>query len=307
MLKEAYRPRKITFLWVRGEHPPNFDSPLVFLVLGIRGAGKSAFLEVIADHYLARGHNVIDLFGARSGEGLAWLRSPYRDEKILLIKSSHVDVSCSWTTKNWESITLRDLENNRIVISSSPLYSRIDEEFVAVNHILDVLFSRLGWHKYIFLLVRESANLFYSRMKLRDTQHLAKAEAAYLIRESRHHGIAIGMDTQKLTAVDADLRNLTDYIIFKSQGYYNLPKDLWFIYRYLDPIWFRNMHPREFAVLSRTGAIGIGYFEYPYWHKEAKENLLKLLDIRVEKSEEAAELNEELIDIEEGRPIHPHI
>ena len=254
------------------------------MALGIRGAGKSSFLEAVGEHYLANGHNILDLFGARSGEGLAWLRSPWSNEKILLIRGEHVDVSCSWNTKSWRSLTLHDLENNRIIISSSPLYYNISEEFQAVNKIFDLLFSRLGWRRYIYILVREAANIFYSRMKIADNQLLAKNEATYLIRESRHHGLSLAMDTQKNTSIDIDLRALLDYLIIKAQGYMNLPRDLWFIYRYLDPHWIRNMKPNEFAVLTRKGAIGIGAFEYPKWHKRPRENLLKTLGFKIEKA-----------------------
>lgn len=283
-MRERRKPGKITFLWVRGEDTPLFTRPNVFMALGIRGAGKSSFLEAVGEHYLYNRHNILDLFGARSGEGLAWLRSPWRDEKILLVKGEHVDVNSSWNTKSWKNISLHDLEDNRIVISSSPLYYNVSEEFIAVNRIFDLLFTRLGWRKYIYILVREAANIFYSRMKIAENQLLAKNEAAYLVRESRHHGLALGMDTQKNTSIDVDLRALIDYLIIKCQGYMSLPRDLWFIYRYIDPYWVRNMKPREYAVLSRKGAIAVGYFEYPKWHKRPRENLLKALGFKIEKN-----------------------
>lgn len=280
------KPSKLYFYWLRGEDPPSFNKPNVFMAVGVRGAGKSSFLEAIGEHYLAEGHHILDIFGARSGEGLAWLRSPWANEinDILLIKGEWVDVSCSWNIKTWRDLTLNDFEKNRIVISASPLYYNISEEFQAVNRIFDLLFNRLGWRRYIYILVREAANIFYSRMKIAENQLLAKNEAAYLIRESRHHGLALGMDTQKTTSVDADLRALLDYLIIKNHGYYSLPRDLWWLYRYLDPYWVRNMYPYEFAALSRTGAIAIGYFDYPAWHKRPREHLLKTLGFKIEKT-----------------------
>ena len=281
------KPSKIKLIWVRGADTPSFHRPNVFFAVGIRGAGKSSFLEVIGEHYFYHGANILDIFGARSGEGLAWLRSPWAKEtnKILLIRGRFVDVQCSWNAKSWKDLTLNDFETNRIIISASPLYGNINEEFLAVNRIFDLLFKRLGWKKYIYILVREAANLFYSRMKIAENQLLAKNEAAYLIRESRHHGLALGMDTQKTTSVDADLRALIDYLVIKNHGYYSLPRELWWIYRYLDPMWIRNMEPREFAILSRTGAIGIGTTSYNTWHKKPRENLLKTLGIKIEKIE----------------------
>ena len=56
--------------WYFTKHTPTF------LVLGIRGAGKSSWLESLAEYYLGKDiGSVVDLFGSRDGEGLAWLRS----------------------------------------------------------------------------------------------------------------------------------------------------------------------------------------------------------------------------------------
>jgi len=203
----------------------------------------------------------------------------------LLIKSPNIQVYCEWPTINWDELTLRDIEKNRIIIFSSPLYYDKNEEFRAVNHIMQLLFMRMGWRKYICILCRETANLFYSRLKYREDQKLAKAETIYLIREARHHGLALLMDTQKLTAVDIDLRALCDYIVFKQQGYLQIPRDLWWIYRYIKPEWLQKCHPKYFAILSRKGAVGVGLFKLPTWHKRPRENLLKALNIRITRKE----------------------
>ncbi len=287
-MKAALTPSKINVRWVRGNEDINLNSPLVILLFGIRGAGKSVLLETFGEHYLSNGHNVLDLFGASSGEGLAWLRSPWVIEENLaplLIKGQNVDVASSYNTKSWRDITLHDLDNNRIVISSTPLYGERDEEFKAAGKVLDILFSRFGWSKYIYLTVREASNLFYSRVKLRQSQLESKSEAIYLVRESRHHGLSLGLDTQKLTSVDADFRGLCDYIIFKSQGIFSLPRDFWFLYGYFNPIWLRSMKSSQFAIVSRRGSLGIGINKMPDWHKRPRENLLKALDIRVEASD----------------------
>jgi len=290
------KPSLIAVKWLRGKEHINFGSkPIVLMALGVRGAGKSAFLEAVAEHFIASGHSVLDLFGARSGEGLAWLRSPWIEElnlPVLLLKGRDVDVTCSWNVKSWDKVTLSEIENYRIIISASPLYIDRNEEFRAVNHILDTLFTRLGWRRYIYLLVREAANLIYSRFKHKENQLLAKAECVYLIRESRHHGLAMGLDTQKFTSVDVDLRILLDYLIIKTQGAIGLPRDLWWVYSFIKPEWLQWAKPQYFAIVSRRGSIGVGLFEMPKWHKRPRENLLKALGIKVEK---AADYNKEAI------------
>ena len=86
-------------------------------------------------------------------------------------------------------------------------------------------------------------------------------------------------------AVDIDLRALCDYIVFKQQGYLQIPRDLWWIYRYIKPEWLQKCQPKYFAILSRKGAVGVGLFKLPTWHKRPRENLLKALNIRITRKE----------------------
>jgi hypothetical protein len=251
---------------------------------GVRGSGKSSLLEALGEHYLTHRCKILDLFGSRSGEGLAWLRSPWvRHEgyRPLLLRGVDTEVRSRYDVLSWRDFEVSIFNEYDVVISSSPLYPSINEEFRAVNHILDRLFQRFGWRRFIYIICREAANLFYSRMKLRENQLAAKTEAIYLLRESRHHGLILGLDTQKFTAIDSDIRNLLDYLVIKAHGYLSLPRDLWFIYRYIKPEWIQLMKPQHFIILSRRGSIGVGEFSMPYWHKRPKENLLRLLDIEV--------------------------
>ena len=78
-------------------------------------------------HYLESGHAVLDLFGSRDGEGIAWLWSPYAKEKnILLLHGESVDMDCSWPVKKSSTLQLSDLEEYDIIISASPLYLSMD-------------------------------------------------------------------------------------------------------------------------------------------------------------------------------------
>ncbi|RLE51384.1 MAG: hypothetical protein DRJ21_00235 [Candidatus Methanomethylicota archaeon] len=285
------KPSPIKISWIKGLEKIDVNRPLVILALGVRGAGKSAFLEALAEHYLAKGHIVLDLFGSRSGEGLAWLRSQWVTKlrlPTLIVKGENINIKfqskpINIDIKNWNELNLKTIESYRIIISASPLYYNINEEFKAVNYIMNQLFKRLGWTKYICIVCRESANLFYSRLKHKENQKFAKAETIYLIREARHHGLALLMDTQKLTAVDIDLRMLCDYIIFKRQGMFTIPRDLWWIYRYIEPSWLQKCHQKYFIIMSNKANLGLGIFQMAKWHKRARENILRALKIKVEK------------------------
>jgi len=70
--------------WIRGNENLSFNKPQTFFILGIRGSGKSSLLEHIGTKYLEKGCCILDLFGSRDGEGLAWLRSPYAQDKRIL-------------------------------------------------------------------------------------------------------------------------------------------------------------------------------------------------------------------------------
>jgi len=64
-------------LWVKGWDHVSFLSPLVMLILGTRGSGKSSLLETFGGYYLQKNHKILDLFGSRDGESLGWLRSSW--------------------------------------------------------------------------------------------------------------------------------------------------------------------------------------------------------------------------------------
>jgi len=273
-------------LWVRMNEKITFNRPATWFCLGLRGSGKSSFLEHIGESYLAKGHIIFDLFGSSDGEGLAWLRSPWIEEKrILLLKGENVDVECSFPVKKAEDLTLYDVETHDIIISASPLYLNTDQEFYNAAKITDLLYRRGHWKRLIYLIVREASNFYYSRLKVSDNQVLAKAQMIYLLREGRHHGIAIGLDSLRFYSIDIDIRNLSDYLVLKSQGVMGLAQDLKWLYNYFNSAIVRYMPPEYFILVTRTGALGLGQFDYPKWHKEEKENILASVGIKVEYGE----------------------
>lgn len=148
--------------WVRGNEHIGFSRPNTFFVIGPRGAGKSTLLETLGCYYLEKGHALLDLFGSRDGEGLAWLRSPYAEDKhFLLVHGESVDVSAPCDTKPASKLRLRDLEKYDIIISASPLYLGPDDEFICAAQLTDRIYKRLTWKRYVYCVVREAANLYY--------------------------------------------------------------------------------------------------------------------------------------------------
>jgi hypothetical protein len=270
--------------WLTGEDSISWHKPLVWLTLGVRGSGKSSFLEHLAQEHLERGNCVLDLFACRAGENLAWLRSPYAQNKKALLLSDEnavVETPGNVSVKPFTALNLSDFEEFDIIINSSPLYQSLDSEYIGCNFIIDKLWHRLRWRRLIFTICREASSLMYSRLKVVDNQQAAKAFLIYWLRESRHVGCSLGLDSVRLTSLDIDVRSLADFLIFKAQGSGGLPRDLWFVYRYVQPFWIQNMKPQQFAVLSRRGHIGVGVFPYPSWHKTEGEDILTKLGIKV--------------------------
>lgn len=276
-------------VWMRrmGGDKIVFDRPFTYFVLGIRGSEKSSLLEHVGEEFIQRGSTVLDLFGSRDGEGLAWCRSEWaKDKNILLLHGDNTKVASEFDSKNVSQYRLSDLQNYDIIVSAGPLYSSPSVEYEAANKITDLIYQRRHWKRKVYMIVREASNLYYSRLKAISNQAQAKAQMIYLIREARHMGYALGLDTLKYTSIDLDVRVTVDYMFFKSQGMAGLPADLKWVYRYLNPFGVQSMPKGSFVVLTKAGSLGIGIFPKIPWHKEEGEDILRQCGIDVEHGEE---------------------
>lgn len=264
-----------------------FGGTNTFLSFGIRGSGKSTLLEHIGQKFMDEGSPIVDLFGSRDGEGLAWLRAPEaKDKRILLLHGDNSDVASSYDSKPVSKYSVADLNRYDLVISSSPLYSTIDEEFRQVNKITDQIYARIVWKKPCLIIIREAANLLYSRLKVSPDQTIAKSEMTYLIREARHCGFSMALDTQKLSSIDIDVRITIDYLFFKSLGIQGLPDDYHWLYKVYNPLKLQKMNEKYFLILTKTGSHGIGTFPYHDWHKRPGEDILKAVGVEVHHGDE---------------------
>jgi hypothetical protein len=219
---------------------------------------------------------------SRDGENLAWLRSPYaKTKRILLLHGNSINVEAPCDAKPASKLVLGDFERYDIVISSSPLYGSPDEEFTRAGEILDRIYKRLAWNRIVFTLVREASNLYYSRLKLSDSQVQAKSQTVYEVRESRHLGLSMGLDTLRSMSIDVDLRSLADYQILKAQGVSGLSRDLSWLYRYLQPWSVQQMRPQSFVLVTRRGSVALGRFPFPRWHKLEGQAILGQVGVKV--------------------------
>jgi len=234
-----------------------------------------------------KGATVLDLFASVDGENLAWLRSDLaKNKEICLLKGENVDVQSkeiSLDTKLVENLTLKDLEKYDFIISSRPLYLNRDHEYYSIGTLVGLLYRRLHWQKLICVIAREASSLWYSRVRVSESQTDMKAEALYMLKEMRHVGVSLALDSLRMYSIDKDLRTHTDYLFLKSQGIDGLPDNLRFLYyNYFNPSFLRNMKPWEFALVCRKGSLGVGHFPYHEWHKLPKENIVKACGLQIE-------------------------
>ena len=257
--------------------------PLAFTCIGGKETGKSALIETIACNYPA----VIDIFAARDNEGLSWLRSPFKT-KVLFLKGKTVKIDCNCADViNVQDVKVKDLDNYTAIISASSFYSTIREEWISVGQFMDRLWYRTHWSAPMCkcILIREGASLLASRHMLGEDQKQAINSALYMLREMRHCGFAVCLDTLRWYGVDRDYRAVTDYTFIKATGTEGLPDDIHFVYRYYNAAKIQQMPPQFFVVLTREGSIGHGSFGLPNWHKKEYEDMLALFDIQIEYEE----------------------
>jgi len=281
---------EILLKWLRFKERIPFTRPLTFLILGMRGSGKSSLLEVLAIRY----PKIIDLFGSSDNEGLCWCKPKFtevfklihgREPRILLVTSETKETASKFDTKKISELKLATLEDYDVITTANILYSTEDEYFSALHDIIQLLWQkRTHWKEPWFVLIREASNWIYARMKLAKNDMMAKSQFVKSLREARHHGLAVGVDTLRWTSLDKEVRDVSDYIFLKRAGAIGLPDDLRWMYRYIRPYSMMQAKPQNFMLTTSKGSVGYGTFAYPCWHKEEKENILRSTGIEVKSS-----------------------
>ena len=278
---------RVTY-WIKGFKKLDYTRASVIFEQGTTGSGKSRDLEYHGERNLEYGNCVIDAHCANDNENLAWGRSnsPYKDKRILLLRGPNTSVTSSWPDKSVEDLSLDDFAKFDLLIAPPcNFYPRPQAVYDGVNHIVDLLYYRESYDRLVYLLVREASSLWYSRLKLEWAQLEAKARMIYMLREMRHSGVSLGLDTLKDKSIDADIRNLIDFLYLRKQGAAGLPEDLHYIYSYFDAEWMQRMPVDEFVVRTKEGDIGWGHCPWADWHKVEKENIRKIMGLQVDHSD----------------------
>lgn len=275
---------EIKLQWLRGSEKVDFKKASTFLVLGMRGSGKSSLLESIASRYT----KIIDIFSSKDSENLAWCKPDSPFKKILFIVGPNVTVTSTWPQIQIDKLKLSDFEPYQVIITTSHFYNSSREHFQALQQITSMLWDqRTYWTEPWCVVIREAANWLYSRLQIVKDSNMAKADFIQCLREARHSGLAVCVDTLRWTSLDKEIRDVSDYVFFKRLGSIGLPKDLHFLYKFVNPLSMMRLRPEVFVTLSSQGNIGYGKFSFPTWHKLEHENILLKLGIDVSRLEGA--------------------
>lgn len=247
-------------------------------------SGKSSLCETLASKTDTEGKGkVIDIFCSRDNEGLSWCRHDQFKNSVLLLHGDSVRISSQWDEQRISELKLQDIVSHKTIISVPAFYANLREEWNAIDKITRLLWKRTHWTDVWTVAIREGTSLLYSRLGLGENQAQAKASFVYAIKEFRHCGCALVMDIIRYYGLDTEVRTIANYIFIKAHGIDGLPKDLEWLYRYYDLFKdIMRMQPWAFIMLTRKGGVAHGTFQYPYWHKEEHEDILKKLDIDID-------------------------
>lgn len=97
--------------------------------------------------------------------------------------------------------------------------------------------------------------------------------------------IAFQMDTLRGTSIDVEIRENAAFIVLKKTGFKGIPKDIRFLYKFLNARKLRVHHPSQFGIMDQDGFIGWGVNTMPAWHKLEEEDIDEITGIDVEWSE----------------------
>lgn len=275
----------IEIVWIKGKDIVEFKGPNTWTSMGRSDSGKSASLETVSEEYLKNGSCVFDAYSSRASESLAWLRNPLiKDKRVLLVHGEKTACKSVWEMKPFSKVGLGDFQDYDLIISPAILYGSPEDEFASLEHMMKQLYYyRHEFTKTLCLIIREAADVLYSRTKLSEAQHPVKKVCTFLIRQARHIGIACLMDSQKWTSVDLDIREKSRYILIKSMGGNRLPKSLsWMYYNYIDPNYLDDFPPQFGILWTHKNKVGFVKVRYPSWHKQPGEGMTRPLNIDIE-------------------------
>lgn len=285
---------KLRPIRIRGYFTWEWKAARRYLILGNANTGKSNCIETLAMHH----DHILDIYGSKDNEGLCWIRKSSGLDDALLICGDNTDLKSSWPYKRASDVTIQDLDEYEIIIAAHSFFSSDKVKNRSLEIIAEKLDKRLEFKPghIIFLAMRETNNILFSRLSRGVGEKEAKADLLEFIRELRHFGVSIGADMLQWTGTDRSFRDIADYMIFKNVGEKGLPPDKKYLYSFIEPSGFRRLKKDQAITLKSNGDIA-AIIKIPLlpFHKEEGVDLIKELGIKIEHSEEIIESSSQKI------------
>lgn len=285
---------KLKPIRIRGFFSWEWEKARRYLLLGNADTGKSNLIEVMAYHH----PHILDIHGSKDNEGLCWIRKSSGLDDALLICGDNTDLTSSWDYKRASDVTVNDIDEYEIVIAAHSHFSSPEVKNRSLEYITEKLDNRLSFKPghIIFMAMRETNNIIYSRLSRGVGEKQAKADLLEFIREMRHFGVSIGADMLQWTGTDRSFRDMADYMIFKNVGEKGLPPDKRYLYSFIEPSGFRRLRKNQAIALKSNGDIA-ALMKIPLvpFHKEEGVDLVKELDIEIDHGDEIIETTSQKI------------
>ena len=146
--------------WLRGREEMKWTGGFTAWLIGKKKSGKSNGGELISVKCKNAGASTIfDTCASGDGENFAWLRSPYKDN-ILIVHGSGMKVTAPCQTMHVAEFNLKKCEKYWVVITNPALYRERRDYYTALAYIMDNHFmKRVVFSNSIVHLIREARKI----------------------------------------------------------------------------------------------------------------------------------------------------
>lgn len=231
----------------------DFSVYLSWIITGVKGFGKSAFMEQAVERYVKKGFLVFDLYDSGDMESCFWVvrrcpnpvhpgqvplrydedacplcgMEPATDYRILFVYPDEVTIrrvadpriAVIPANAGLEAIVEQALAENRIITLASGLFDETELDYLLTNWIIQWrLLNRDVFRVNAVFLIREAASVIFAKRRERESQKYLKTALETFYRRARHVRTCIFFDTQSHTSVDIEFRRITERMIIKKQN-----------------------------------------------------------------------------------------
>mgnify|MGYP001589171620 CR=1 FL=1 len=290
--------------WLRGREEMKWTGGFTAWFIGKKKSGKSNGGELVAVKCKNAGASTIfDTCASGDGENFAWLRSPYKDN-ILIVHGSGMKVTAPCHTMHVAEFNLKECEKYSVVITNPALYRERRDYYTALAYIMDNHFmKRTVFTTSIVHLIREARKILMSRFIAGKATNIALAQEQFIEmhNESEHTAIANVIDALRPNSIVPDVRELANYTFIKTFGAMRIPRDMFNILKKVKPQWMRRMPPDRFVLYTDADNVGVGNLDLVPWHHKRGEPILNQVGVEIEpvedrpKGEDAKELTQVML------------